>query len=79
MHAIACLNIAVCQPLGNALVGKQHSFLDERRGTRALAGHDLHGNAVLVQQSANLRRVKVDRAARTANATASLGKLVGSD
>ena len=79
MHAIACLDIAVGQPLGNALIRQQHSFLNERRGARALARHNLHGHALLVQKRANLRRVKVDRAARTTNVTAKFGELVCSD
>ena len=49
MHAIAGLDITVCQPLCNALVGEQHGLLDQRRGARTLAGHDLHGHTVLIQ------------------------------
>ena len=49
VHAIASLNVAVGQPLGHALVGQQHGFLDKRRGTRTLARHDLHGHSVLIQ------------------------------
>ena len=60
MHAIASLNVAVSQPLCNALVGEQHGFLDKRRGTRTLTRHNLHGYSVLIQQSANLGRVKID-------------------
>ena len=78
MHAIAGLDIAVGQPLRHALVGQQHGFLNQRRGARALTGHDLHGHTVLVQQRTDLGRIKVDRTARAANTTAKLGELVGS-
>ncbi len=79
MHAIASIDIAVGKPLGHALVGEQHGFLDQRRGTRALARHNLHGYAVLVQQSANLGRVKIDRTAGATNTAAKFGKFVGGD
>ena len=77
VHAIAGLDIAVGQPLRHALVGQQHGFLNQRRGARALTGHNLHGHAVLVQQCTDLGRVKVDRTACATNTTAKLGELVG--
>ena len=79
MHAVAGLDIAVGQPLGHALVSEQHSLLDQRRGTRALARHNLHGHTVLVQQGANLGRIEVDRTARATNVAAKLGEFVGGD
>ena len=79
MHAIAGLDITVCQPLCNALVGEQHSFLDKRRGTRTLTRHNLHGHSVLIQQSTNLGRVKIDRAAGATDTTAEFGEFVSGD
>ena len=79
VHAIACLDIAVGQPLGNALVSQQHCLLNKRGCAGTLARHNLYGHAVLVQQRANLGRIEVDRAACATYATPKLREFVCGD